>query len=175
MGRIYLAWIFSQCWQVWRLFSARYFIWSIYHRICPLVHSRRHLDINPWVCVIFGILPLGRGCRNKAWCISPLVLFLEELWWLAFFILSTIKSAKSTVPLQRKSLLVCLLNSLGVNSGVFRSQVQSNVPLLALGRLSVLLEMSFCFSALFPLCFCFIVFSALAVRFSFGGERSWTE
>lgn len=59
--------------------------------------------------------------------------------------------------------------------GCFASQVQSNVTILARGSCSVLLEMSFFFSALFPLCFCFIVFSALAVCFSFGGECSWTE
>lgn len=59
--------------------------------------------------------------------------------------------------------------------GCFASQVQSNVTLLARGSCSVLLEMSFLFSALFPLCFCFIVFSALDVCFSFGGECGQNE
>lgn len=63
--------------------------------------------------------------------------------------------------------------------GCFASQVQSNVTLLAQGSCSVLLEMSFLFSALFPLCFCFIVFSAWMFAFplevSVPGQNESTE
>lgn len=79
-----LALIFHQCWQTWRLCSARYFIWSISHRKCLLVHLWWHLGGNPWPYVVFEMVPLRKGYRNKAWHTSPLVLDFEDLWGTQF-------------------------------------------------------------------------------------------
>lgn len=75
-----LALIFYQCWQIWKLFCARYFTWSISHRKCLLVHLWWHLHGNPRPCVVFEMVPFRRSYRNKAWCTSPLVLDFEDLW-----------------------------------------------------------------------------------------------
>lgn len=73
-----LALIFYQCWQIWRLFGARYFY--LKHFSYEMVHLWWHLYRNPWPHVVFGIVPLRRGYRNKAWHTSPVVLYLEDLW-----------------------------------------------------------------------------------------------